>query len=188
MVELARRTFSLNSLWSVVYCLLVLAVHSFVTYLGVSKYRRLNKDELWGGDTPSELRAYIALIVLAILFLPLFVFTSLLKIGNNANDGTKLGRDHALDSTTNTFGAMISHDLLRHVFEIFPPFSSVFHILCAFLVLIPETILTAGEVKYGVTPSGEYTALKIYDGYREYVHIVAVYQKYLMRLGELIIF
>lgn len=152
-MELVTRSSSLNSLWSIVYCLVSLAVHCYVTYQGVSRYRKLNNEELWGGETPGELRVYIALIVLAVLFLPLFVFFSFLKVGNTANDGTKLGRDHALDSSTNSFASRIKIDRLRYLWEQFPPFSPLLQMLSAFLVLIPEMLLTAAEVKHGIMAS-----------------------------------
>lgn len=155
-MELVTRSSSLNSLWSIVYCVIVLIIHGFITYLGISKYRKLNHDELWGEETPPELRVYIALIVLALLFLPLFIFFSLLKVGNIANDGTKLGRDHALDGNKNTLGAKIRWIWVRHLWEHFPPFSPVFHLLSAFLVLLPEVVITAAEVKYGIMASGRY--------------------------------
>lgn len=153
-MQLARRSSSLNSLWSIVYCFVALAVHCYVTYQGVSRYRKLNDEELWGGETPKELRVYIALIVLAVLFLPLFIFFSFLKVGNTANDGTKLGRDHALDSNRNTFATKIKTDRLRYIWEQFPPFSPLIQMLSAFLVLVPEMLLTAAEVKHGIMASG----------------------------------
>ena len=162
-MELVTRSSSLNSLWSIVYCVLVLVVHGFITYLGISKYRKLNDDALWGGETPPELRVYIALIVLALFFIPLFIFFSLLKVGNIASDGTKLGRDHALDSNTNNLGARIKSKRLRQLWEHFPPFSPLFHLLSAFLVLLPEVVLTAAEVKYGIMASGLYTRSYIID-------------------------
>ncbi|XP_045189692.2 uncharacterized protein LOC123547018 isoform X2 [Mercenaria mercenaria] len=152
-MELVTRSSSLNSLWSIVYCLVALTVHCYVTYEGVSRYRKLNNEEIWGGETPGELRAYIALIVLAVLFLPLFIFFSFLKVGNTANDGTKLGRDHALDSNSNTLGAKIKVEHLRHFWEQFPPFSPLLQMRSAFLVLLPEMVLTAVEVKHGIMAS-----------------------------------
>lgn len=160
-MELVTRSSALNSLWSVVYCVIVLVVHGFITYLGISKYRKLNDDALWGGETPPELRTYIALVVLALLFSPLFIFFSLLKVGNTANDGTKLGRDHALDNNANTLGAKIKWKWVRRLWEQFPPFSPLFHLLSAFLVLLPEVILTAAEVKYGIMASGWYILLNV---------------------------
>ena len=153
-MELVTRSSSLNSLWSIVYCCVALAVHCYVTYQGVSRYRKLNDEDLWGGETPGELRTYIALIVLALLFLPLFIFFSFLKVGNTANDGTKLGRDHALDSNSNTLGSKIKNERVRHFWEQSPPFSPLLQMLSALLVLLPEMVLTAAEVKHGIMASG----------------------------------
>ena len=155
MALIKRRT-NLNSLWSVFYCVLVLAVHIYITYKGITKYQKFNDDYLWGGTTPGAVRAYLALIIISILFLPLFVFTSLLKVGNTANDGTKLGRDHALDcSNTTTVGSKIKYGWLKRLWEKFPPFSPVLHLLVAFLVLLPEVILNAAEVKHGLRLTGK---------------------------------
>ncbi|XP_060568321.1 protein tincar-like isoform X2 [Ruditapes philippinarum] len=152
-MELVTRSSNLNSLWSIVYCCVALAVHCYVTYQGVSRYRKLNNEDLWGGETPGELRTYIALIVLALLFLPLFIFFSFLKVGNTANDGTKLGRDHALDANSNTLGSKIKNERFRHFWEQSPPFSPLLQMLSAFLVLLPEMVLTAAEVKHGIMAS-----------------------------------
>ncbi|XP_052770914.1 uncharacterized protein LOC128210603 [Mya arenaria] len=152
-MKLFTRSSSLNSLWSLIYCVVVVILHCYITYLGVSKYRKLNNEDLWGGETPGELRTYIALIVLALFFLPLFVFFSLLKVGNAANDSTKLGRDHALDSSGYSLGSKIKREWLRQLWEQFPPFSAIFHLSSAFLVLLPEVTITAAEVKYGIMAS-----------------------------------
>lgn len=153
-MELVTRSSSLNSLWSIVYCLVALAVHCFITYQGVARYRKLNHDILWDGPPPGELRTYIALIVLSVLFLPLFIFFSFLKVGNTANDGVKLGRDHALDSNAKNLGSRIGNDRLRYLWQQFPPFSPLLQLFCAFLVLLPEVILTAAEIKHGIMYSG----------------------------------
>ena len=160
MAANVKRRTNLNSLWSVFYCLLVIAVHIYITYSGIAKYNKFNQDSLWGDSTPGALRAYLALIILSILFLPLFVFTSVLKVGNCANDGTKLGRDHALDcSNTTTLASKIKCDWLKRLWEKFPPFSPVLHLLVAFLVLLPEVVLNAAEVKHGLRLSGRYLKL-----------------------------
>jgi len=145
-----------NSLWSLVYCAVAVILHCYITYLGVAKYRKLNNGALWGGEIPGELRTYIACIVISVLFLPLFIFFSVLKVGNTANDGTKLGRDHALDSNAHTLASKISRDWLRQLWEQFLPFSAVFNLTSAFLLLIPEMTLKAAEVKYGLMASGLY--------------------------------
>lgn len=155
-MELVTRSSRLNSLWSIVYCLMSLGVHCYVTIQAISRYRKLNHDAVWDGDTPVELRVYIACIVLALLVLPVFIFFSFLKVGNTANDGTKLGRDHALDSNKNTLGNRIRKDRLRYIWENFPPFSPLLQLLSAFLVLLPEMILTAAEIKRGIMSSGLY--------------------------------
>lgn len=152
-MELVTRSSSLNSLWLIVYCLVALGAHCYITIQGVSRYRKLNLEELWGGEIPGELRTYIALIALAVLFLPLFIFFSFLKVGNTANDGTKLGRDHALDSNTHTLGARIQWNSVRHIWEQFPPFSPLLQLLSSFLVLLPEVVLTSAEVKFGIMSS-----------------------------------
>ena len=174
MAENTKRRTNLNSLWSIFYCLLVLVVHIYITYSGITKYNKLNQDSLWGGSTPGALRAYLALIILSILFLPLFVFTSVLKVGNCANDGTKLGRDHALDcSNTTTLASKIKYDWLKQLWEAFPPFSPVLHLLVAFLVLLPEVVLNAAEVKHGLRLSGRYLCLVTfhYSNFSVLVHL-----------------
>ena len=156
MVTVVKRRTDLNSLWSIFYCILVLGFHIYITYAGIKKYHSLNHESLWDGSIPGALRTYLALIVVSVLFLPLFVFTSLLKVGNIANDGIKLGRDHALDcGNTTTIGSRIKWDWLRLLWEKFAPFSPVLHLLVAFLVLLPEVVLNAAEVKHGLRLTGK---------------------------------
>ncbi|KAH3788448.1 protein tincar-like isoform X1 [Dreissena polymorpha] len=152
-MKLVTRSSSLNSLWSIVYCVVTILLHCYATYLGVAKYRKLDNDEIWGGQIPGELRVYIALVVISVLFLPLFIFFSALKVGNAPNDGTKLGRDHALDGNPQTLGSRLKRDWLKQIWEHFPPFSTLFHLTSAFLLLLPEMTLTAAEVKHGVMSS-----------------------------------
>lgn len=162
-MELITRSSRVNSLWSVVYCLLSLVMHVYIAIQAISRYRKLNNDAVWDGETPGEVRAYIGFIVLSLLVLPVFIFFSFIKVGNTANDGTKLGRDHALDYNKNTLGNRIRKDQLRYIWENFPPFSPLLQLLAAFLVLIPEMILTATEIKRGIMSSGLYSHKLIYS-------------------------
>ena len=87
-----------NSLWLWWYCGAAIAMETYLLYRAVLRCQRYN--ELPWNAAPekpvTELYSYIALIVLSIMCQPFLIITSLFKVGNYANDGTRLGRDVAV--------------------------------------------------------------------------------------------
>jgi len=124
VAKLAPST-SLNTLGSLVYCCLVLVAHSYASYLAVLRYQEAHARAWPGGSAkPGAVGAYLALLVLSLVCLPLFAITAVLRVGNYAGDGTKLGRDHALNSNVDVvcrkrkqsvFGVKLRVMLMQHL-------------------------------------------------------------------------
>ncbi|KAK3601392.1 hypothetical protein CHS0354_037712 [Potamilus streckersoni] len=152
MVQLVKKSTRLTSLWSIFYCLIVLGLHCYITYVFITRYRGLNSQSVLGdeGNLQSVFKTSLALVILSLLCLPLFVITSVVRVGNTANDGVKLGRDHALETNVNTIGSKIKCHFIRRIWQQFLPFSQLLHLCAAILVLLPETMLTAAEVEHGL--------------------------------------
>lgn len=159
MVGIITQSTSLNSFWSISFCVLALGLHSYATYLAVQRYKEAAARAWPGpsskGGTPGEVAACLALLVLASLCLPFFVVGSFLRVGNYGNDGVKLGRDHALNPNLDAWCRKVKSPALRRVWRNCVPLAQTFYLAAAFLILLPDTLLTAVEVDYGYRTTGE---------------------------------
>lgn len=147
------RNTRLNTLWSIWYCVLVVGVQAYITYLGVKRFKGASELN-WGGDPPAEINAYIGLVIISLLCVPVFVLTSLFRVGNFANDGLKLGRDHALSPTIAVLCKPINKKSVNRIWQHFCPFSETLHLFMAFCLLLPETLLQAAEIKHAQRSTG----------------------------------
>ena len=156
-----RWSLKVNSLWLWCYCGLVLAAEGYLLYRAVSSCRDYNELPWHSKEKPvSELYAYICLIVLSVMCMPFFVITAVFKIGCYSNDGTRLGRDNVLhhlnvDSPDNASAkrGRFLRDIWRHA----GPLSQTFHILAAFALLLPMSLVESQQIKYGFLTPGAYT-------------------------------
>lgn len=155
---LAGKNTSVNSLWSIWYCILVLGLQAYITYVAIAHYRHSTSLQ-WGTSkkTPSELTSHVGLICLSLLCVPVFIIASLFRIGNYANDGVKFGRDHVmrfnnLDIVSNPARCGWFRTVWRH----FCPVSQTVHLIMAFCSLLPTTMTVAMEIKYGYQSTGLY--------------------------------
>ncbi|XP_013079192.2 uncharacterized protein LOC106065014 isoform X2 [Biomphalaria glabrata] len=156
MVRIMTHTSSFNSFSSICYCLLTLGVHAYSCYSAILRYKE-SESRAWpgGGGTPSEAAMLLGFTILSIMLMPMLCMTAFIKVGNLANDGVKLGRDHALGASTDTSTKDCSgkHVGVARVWKHFCPISQTLHVVAAFLLLVPETFLTAVEIKFGYKTS-----------------------------------
>ena len=154
-----RWTLRVNSLWLWCYCALLLAAEGYLMYSAVKRCRDYNELSWHSAEKPvSELYAYICLIVLSVMCMPFFIITAIFKVGCYSNDGTRLGRDNVLhhlnvetpDSASARRGRFL-RDLWRHA----GPMSHTCHVIAAFALLLPVTLIEAQQVKFGFLKSGE---------------------------------
>ena len=81
-----------NSLWSLWYGILTLALQAYVVYKCVTRF--LTYIALpWPEDKQPylELNLYVGLVGAGVVLLPFFFISFMFKIGNLPNDGYKLG-------------------------------------------------------------------------------------------------
>ncbi|KAH9524760.1 hypothetical protein Btru_027746 [Bulinus truncatus] len=160
MVGKLTQSSSVNSFSSICYCVLALGVHGYSCYSAILRYKE-SESRAWpggGGGTPSEAAMLLGFTVLSIMLMPMLCMTSFIKVGNLANDGVKLGRDHALGCHSDTAPREcgVTSAGMARVWKHFCPISQTLHVVAAFLLLLPETFLTAVEIKFGYKAAGEY--------------------------------
>jgi ABC-type Fe3+ transport system permease subunit len=148
---------SLNSFWSISFCVLALVLHSYATYLAVQRQHEATA-RAWPAKAqgpPAEVGAHLALVIVSCLLLPVFAVCSVLRVGNYGNDGVKLGRDHALNPNLDACCRKVRSPLLRRLWRGCVPLAQTAYLAAAFLLLLPDTLLTAVEVDYGYKTTGE---------------------------------
>ncbi|XP_076461094.1 uncharacterized protein LOC143293762 [Babylonia areolata] len=157
MVGIITQSTTLNSFWSISFCVLALGLHGYATYLAAQRYRealgRAWPGPAFKGGTPGEVATHLALLVLSCLLLPFFAVASFLRVGNYGNDGVKLGRDHALNPNLDAWCRKVRNPVVRRLWTNCVPLAQTVFLAAAFLLLLPETLLTAVEVDYGYKTS-----------------------------------
>ncbi|XP_033756683.1 uncharacterized protein LOC117339281 [Pecten maximus] len=148
MVVLKPKSTSWNSLWSIIYCLLVLGLQSYISYRAIHTFQETILER-WKEYYPSALSAKLGLAILGIILAPLFIISSVFKLGNYANDGFKLGRDHALCQTGESFVDKLSSETVKQLWKNLFPFSQTLHVVISFFLLLPDTLVEASDVFYG---------------------------------------
>ncbi|CAH1782723.1 unnamed protein product [Owenia fusiformis] len=138
----------LNLLWSIWYCALVLGAQGYLVYRAVQRVQYFNQVTWQRDNKPTiQIGIYIGFIGLSVLCMPFFVCCALMKIGNYANDGVKLGRDY---EKTQGVGETDRPSRLKCLWQLMGPPAQFFHILSAFLLLVPTVFLEGEEVKQGM--------------------------------------
>lgn len=143
----------INSLSSIVYCVIATLAQCYICYSYLGPYET-TLDEKWSGTYRSGYGVRLGLPIIGLFVLPLFILFSVFRVGNYANDGFKIGRDHALTAQTNFFGDRFERELTRRIWRNFCPFAPTLHLFIAFSLILPDTILTGLDVKYGHQNSG----------------------------------
>ncbi|ELT89781.1 hypothetical protein CAPTEDRAFT_224725 [Capitella teleta] len=160
-----RWRLKVNSLWLWWYCVLVLAMEGYLMYRAVLRCKSFNELSWKSSDKPVvELYVYIGLIVISVMCFPFFIITSIFKIGNYANDGSRLGRDTSATLRPDLDSSGSSSDLhngsgdvtwTQALWRHSGPLCHGFHVLAAFMLLLPRTLMDAQEIKYGFSdPDG----------------------------------
>ena len=150
-----------NSLWLWGYAAFVLVAQAFLIHRGVERCRSYNRLSWPADDKPvAELYAYICLIVVSAVCLPVIALCSLFKIGCYSNDGTRLGRDNVLhhlnvESTPEGSGQVRARRFLRDFWRHVTPASHLLHALAAVTLLLPMSLVDAQKIKFGFVKPGE---------------------------------
>ena len=147
-----------NSLWSLWYGLLTLALQAYVVYCCVTRF--LNYISLpWPEDQQPylELNLYVGLVGAGVVLLPFFFISFMFKIGNLPNDGYKLGYNLSTCSLDPPSVLAKSAGMVRNAWHHGGPTSSFIHLVSAFCFLLPRIIIEAKLIEVGFLARGKKT-------------------------------
>ncbi|ROT66815.1 hypothetical protein C7M84_015122 [Penaeus vannamei] len=150
--------YHLNSVWSIWYCLVSLGFMAYLVYNGVKRFL-LYASLPWPQDPPFvELNAYVGLVGASVVLLPFFLVTSLLKVGNLGNDGFKLGASLSTCSRDPPPVLEAAKGVVRNLWLHGVPTAPFLHLVAAFCLLLPRTLMDATLISAGFLPKGPITA------------------------------
>ena len=149
-----------HQLWSYFYCIILCFVETLLVYrAALTITSNMSKPEV-----SAQLYVYTIAVALSITISLLAIVASLLRLGNFANDGDKLGKVIVkVQKTTNnedrrdprassdTSGSS-NLPLWRRCWQRAAPFASTCHLISAFLLLFPKNLLLAQTLAHGQTP------------------------------------
>ncbi|KAH1005560.1 hypothetical protein HUJ04_006520 [Dendroctonus ponderosae] len=140
----------LNNLWSIWYGIICASLQGYLAYRCLKEI--LGYSVLaWPDGLPYlELNCSLGLNGAVFLLLPIFFTVTILKIGNLANDGYKLGRQSSTCSREpqDIFGSGGGCGLFRYG----GPTAPFIHIAMAFCLLIPKLLMEAKMIQAGFLP------------------------------------
>ena len=186
-----REHYSLNSLWACWYAALTVvfqvslaaglvrantdsqslsqvyivskSIQRFTSYLSLS----------WPKNSPTyrELHVYVILTGAGVVLMPFFVVATMMKIGNQSNDGEKIGSKktpHSLaleeddciyancgDLPRGSRGRGGGGSLLRSFWRHTLPVGGLIHAVSAICFLLPRILMEAQLISHGLLPRGE---------------------------------
>ena len=163
-----------NSLWSLWYGILTLALQAYVVYKCVTRF--LTYIALpWPEDKQPylELNLYVGLVGAGVVLLPFFFISFMFKIGNLPNDGYKLGYNlstcsldppsvlarsagerRKLKVWQKLIDFICSAGLVRNAWHHGGPTSSFIHLVSSFCFLLPRIIIEAKLIEVGFLSRG----------------------------------
>ncbi|XP_054765412.2 protein tincar-like [Lytechinus pictus] len=165
----------MNSLESIWYCNLAVVITMFLVFDGNRRYRHYDSLKWPEGERPTpELRLYLCLIIMAALLITAFIPTQYFKVGNHANDQSKLGaakrkRKKKKPDETKTpkdcqqGDARGDEESIAHIIRVavqtvrscrkhLGPIGATIHITSAFCLLLPVIFLQARAIQSGLLP------------------------------------
>lgn len=110
-----------------------------------------------------EVHAVGGLTVAAVVLLPFFLASALLRVGNLANDGVKLGQELATCSSEPVALVSASHCAAPHPLRVLwlhgGPTAPFLHVAAALLLLLPRLCMEARLIQSGFLPRGKPAAV-----------------------------
>ncbi|XP_050303784.1 protein tincar [Anthonomus grandis grandis] len=140
----------LNNLWSIWYGIICAILQGYLAYRCLKEILGYSVLEWPDGLPYFELNCSLGLNGAVFLLLPIFFTVTILKVGNLANDGYKLGRQTSMCSRepSDILGTGGSCGLFRYG----GPTAPFIHIAIAFCLLIPKLLMEAKLIQAGVLP------------------------------------
>ncbi|XP_068209399.1 protein tincar-like [Palaemon carinicauda] len=145
--------YHLNSVWSLWYCLVTLGFMGYLVFNGVKRFI-LYASLPWPEDQQPyiELNAYVGLVGASVVLLALLLVTSAVKVGNLANDGFKLGASLSTCSRDPPPVLEAAKGVIRNLWLHGVPTAPFLHLVAAFCLLLPRTVMDATLISAGFLP------------------------------------
>lgn len=163
-------TLSFNSLWSIWYCTITVALQLYIVARGIKSFGQYIALPWPIDDQPYlELNAYVGFLGAAIVLLPFFIATAVFRIGNYPNDGrkirtvipsSKMKNDHAVYQNIRTRSKEMKWT--RVVWKHLGPTAAFLHIASAFCLLLPKIFIQAQLVRHGFVRKSELVLFNIF--------------------------
>ncbi|CAG9772839.1 unnamed protein product [Ceutorhynchus assimilis] len=140
----------LNNLWSIWYGIICSVLQGYLAYRCLKEILGYSILQWPDGLPYLELNCSLGLNGAVFLLLPIFFTVTILKIGNLANDGYKLGRQTSTCSREPTDALAVSGGC--GLFRYGGPTAPFIHIAIAFCLLIPRLLMEAKLIQAGFLP------------------------------------
>ena len=148
--EMVRTKFiSLSRIW---YTICVVIIHLTLVYFGI-KQCYFNDRLPWPRSSSSakfELMIQKICLLTSLVLLFIFVYPSLFRIGNLANDEQQLTINELSKSANRKSKASLCTSLWHHCFAL----SSSLHLVMSFLIIISTALIDAKQIMVGLKDSG----------------------------------
>lgn len=154
-VSVACQRPRVNSQWSVWYCVIALALQVYIIATSIQRFTRYVSLP-WPpqGQPYLELNAYVAFMGAAVVLLPFFLLSALMKVGNYANDGHKLGDEEPDMVVYQNLRRRKCFRLVKAVWKHGGPIAPLIHMAAAMCLLLPRLLVEAQLIKHGFLSKG----------------------------------
>jgi hypothetical protein len=164
-VEVCGGSLRFTPPWMWVYCLLAVGAHSYLIHRAIGACQAYN-GLAWTSEDSGPVWAlyfYIVCLVLSVVCAPVYTLASVLRLGNLANDGARLGHCVTVDDIVDTH---LEKDERRQgsrsrlgqwwrvVRKRSGPTASLTMVLATALLLLPPALIRAQKVKYAFSSPG----------------------------------
>ncbi|KAL1505371.1 hypothetical protein ABEB36_004954 [Hypothenemus hampei] len=137
----------LNNLWSIWYGIICAILQGYLAYRCLKEILGYSVL-LWPDGLPYlELNCSLGLNGAVFLLLPIFFTVTILKIGNLANDGYKIGRQTSMCSREPS--DILGNSSHCGLFRYGGPTAPFIHVAIAFCLLVPKVLLEAKMIRAG---------------------------------------
>ena len=145
-----------NSMWSVWYGIVVLALQAYIVYKCVSRFLVYVALPWPNGQQPYlELNLFVGLVGAGVVLVPFYFISFMFKIGNLANDGYKLGFSLSACAMDPPSILARSSGLIRNAWHHGGPTAPFIHLVSAFCFVIPRIFIEAKLIEVGFLSRGK---------------------------------
>ncbi|XP_015928520.1 uncharacterized protein [Parasteatoda tepidariorum] len=146
---------TVNSQWSVWYCVFALSLQIYIMATSIQRFTRYVSLP-WppNGQPYFELNAYVAFIGSAVVLMPFFVILALMKVGNYANDGHKIGNEEPDMVVYQNLRKKKYCRWIKSLWKHGGPLAPLIHLAASLCLLLPRLLVEAQLIKHGFLGKG----------------------------------